>query len=153
MAWFYSARWPEIGPPYTIVRSAVRNWPGHNLFLQLHGVVGLERPITEDDRRQLRNAHVNALVEVDGKVFTGRGGMSSAGTSMHATMKADRLRRLLDALQADEDAIVAHMREQPDNIGRRVPARPEFEVIEAQSQHGYGFALREKKSGATLWLG
>ncbi len=28
MAWFYSARWPEIGPPYTTVRLEARTDQG-----------------------------------------------------------------------------------------------------------------------------
>ncbi|MFC7478040.1 hypothetical protein ACFQS7_27080 [Dankookia sp. GCM10030260] len=135
-----------------VVRIAVRNWPTRNLFSRLNGAVGLERPISEDDRKQLRNAHGNALIEIDGEVFMGRG-LSAAGTSTEATIRADRLRKCLDAYCADESMIVSAMKAQADNLKRRIPNRPTFELIEALSELGYGFALREQKSGATLWVG
>jgi hypothetical protein len=44
------------------------------------------------------------------------------------------------------------LREQPDNVGRRIPACPTFEVVDALSPLGFSFALREKKSGSLLSL-
>lgn len=134
-----------------VVRIAVRNWPVRNLFSRLNGVVGLERSISEDDRKKLRNGHVNATIEIDGEVFMGRG-LSSAGTSLEVTIMADRLLKCLDAYCADECVIVSAMKVQADNHELRIPNRPTFEVIEARSELRYGFALREQKSGATLWV-
>ena len=135
-----------------IVQIAVRNWPDRGLFLRLGGMDSLESPITPDERQAIRDARGNAPIEVDGKLYMGLNTISTAGPSSGAVAKGDDLRGRLDAYRRDEDLLVADMKAHPDNMGRRIPFRPSFEVVEAPAERGYGFGLRERKSGATLWL-
>ena len=135
-----------------IVQIAVRNWPDRGLFLRLDGMDGLECPITPGERQALRNAHGNAPIEVDGEQYMGLDTISTAGPSSGAVAKGDELLARLDGYRRDEDLLVSHMKAHPDNMGLRIPSRPSFEVIEAPAERGYGSGLRERKSGATLWL-
>jgi hypothetical protein len=136
-----------------IAKTMIRNWPDKNLLLHLNGALGLSQSISEADRQVLRSAHIAAPIEVDGKVFIGPNSMSSAGTTFRANMQVTNLLRNLDFYQKDECQLVLAMKANLENLGKTLNGRLAFELIEAQCEHGYGFAVREKKSGATLWVG
>jgi hypothetical protein len=135
-----------------IVQIAVNNWPEKNLFLELKGAQGLARSVTPDSRALRRKAGVNSPIELDGKVYMGRGGLSSAGTSFTATIKADQLLHRL-RVYAQDSQLLSHMWSISINRVLSPPRRPSFEVVEDQSGAGYGFALRERETGARLWIG
>lgn len=81
-----------------IMEIVVRDWPKEGLVHEVQGVVGLSRPISDADRRQLRRGGVNAPLEINGKVYMSASlGSTTAGTGLMATMKAQKLLRSMDA--------------------------------------------------------
>jgi hypothetical protein len=97
---------------------------------------------------------VNALVEIDGAVYMGaRGGMSSSGITGGSVRAGDQLLHLLRQYAQDEMLLLNELQRQPNNFGIMIPQSPQFTLDVAALPEGYGFAIREMKSGATLWLG
>jgi hypothetical protein len=135
-----------------LVRIAVTNWPDHGLFLQVNGVPGPHPPIAAEAREATRRKRKNTLIEIDGAVYAAPDGISSAGVSINATLGSDLIQANLEAYSKDEDLLVAHMKARPENMGRSIPARPSFNVVEASEEQGYGFGIRERTSGATIWV-
>lgn len=132
-----------------IVRIAIGNWPDLELFLELKGILGAARSYTEHELQKLRQAGITSFAEVDGRIFVGRGMISTAGTGINSVRAADRL---LEAIEKCEEASVRD----PGRITRLLtaarvtpPAHPEFEFIFLED----GYGVREKKTGAIIDLG
>lgn len=135
-----------------LVRIAVGNWPGDGLFLPLNGIPVPESATTANDRSAARAKRGNVPVEVDGRLYMAPNAISAAGISLKAVWQADRISDALDAFGADRELLVVRMEAQPENFGLRLPTRPCFQVVEGPLERGYGFGIRERASGATLWL-
>lgn len=136
-----------------LVQTAVRNWPGASLFLEIHGDYGpdLTDPL---DRTILRGNGGNAFIEVDGRTWMpATGGIVSAQTSLQVTRLADWLLDRLRVYGGDRAALLHDMRVAPDNAGLHLPRKPAFRLVMASSQHCFGFAIQEQSCGATLWVG
>lgn len=80
----------------SIMEIAIRNWPDAGIAYELKSVLGLERSVDDVDRKQLRNAGINVPLEIGGKVYMSPQGLSSAGTSIRAAMRAQQIRRDID---------------------------------------------------------
>jgi hypothetical protein len=89
------SHWPErayIGFPFACSPDP-KAAPGQK-------ILGLAKHYSEDDRNVLRKAGVNALVEIDGKVYKPVGGITTAGTSIRASLTADQVIRATERLEA-----------------------------------------------------
>lgn len=131
-----------------IVRIAVSNWPNLNFFVELKGAVPATGVgITEAEHQRLRRAGITALVELNGRMFTRPGGLSSAGTSYDANRAASDLLGRVAAFSrslSDTQGTAARLR----RAGVTPPSEPDFEFV--LLQHGYG--VREKSTGALIKL-
>jgi hypothetical protein len=75
-----------------IFANMIRNWPNAGLAHCAEWVIGLSQHPSDEERLRLRTAGVNALLEVDGKVYSPRGfGLTTAGTPMQATRQVNAL--------------------------------------------------------------
>ncbi len=71
-----------------IFATLVRNWPGSGLVHEMRGIVGISPRPTDEERRQLRNAGVASIMEIDGKVYVPGGfSITTAGTPTEATRR------------------------------------------------------------------
>jgi len=75
-----------------ILEIMAREWPQAFLLHELKApsgqkILGLAKHYSEDDRNILRKAGINALVEIDGKVYKPAGGLTTAGTSIRASLR------------------------------------------------------------------
>lgn len=87
-----------------ILRIVVNNWPDEGLVLESRYAIGLSQTFDDEDRLQLRNAGINALLEIDGRVYSpGSIGMTVAGGPMTATMEANGLAWALDDWRSNYD--------------------------------------------------
>lgn len=127
----------------------VREWPDAGLVRQIHGVLSLSGGVSEQDYKTLRGKHANALIEVDGKVYSSANGLTAAGTSISATMLADQLIDLAMSAQR-------HFLENPDflrNCMRSNGVDPpdvldlHFTIFEAG-----GVGVIERETGASFRL-
>jgi len=84
-----------------LIKILHRNWPAAIANFKLNGVPSLAHSISNQDIAKLRKAGVKIIVEVEpGVVYAPiGGGYSAAGTSMAATMQADKYRRVVRALE------------------------------------------------------
>jgi hypothetical protein len=73
-----------------VLRIAVRQWPEAKLLERARTIVGLPESPTDRDLVELRDNGVTTLVEIDHNVYLPRG-ITTAGTSLTATARADRL--------------------------------------------------------------
>jgi hypothetical protein len=88
----------------------VANWPEDGLVHELRGVVGLSQQYSDDDRRALRNAGINMMMEIDGKVFApGPLGQTIAGTPLGVTRAVQALMWELGAWRKDFDGCLAQV--------------------------------------------
>jgi hypothetical protein len=74
-----------------IVRAAIKNWPDAHLFPELVGVLPSNKQFDASEHAELHKAGITIPLELDGKVYTPPGIMSTAGTNFHATKSAARL--------------------------------------------------------------
>jgi hypothetical protein len=87
-----------------LVEIAVRNWPDAGLFLKSDTAIGTTSSWTDEERRDLRRAHINeVLIEVDGSFYGPPGlGLTAAGGSFAAARRAmaymEQLRQLRENL-------------------------------------------------------
>jgi hypothetical protein len=72
-----------------------RNWPDHGVIHPVRGTIGLSQHFSEAQGLRLRHAAVNQFVELPEGVFLPRGGMNLTGTSMTASIKANRVVHVL----------------------------------------------------------
>jgi len=134
-----------------LVQIAIENWPEDQLFRELKGIIGLRggKPYTSDERKKLRSAGLFSVIQIGNRVFSPAGGISSAGTSSHASILSNRIMRTLKQFEKqvnnDPSPIIALIREH----GGHPSDVPEFEF----SLFPGGFGVVEKTSGTAIGLG
>jgi len=126
-----------------VIQVMVREWPDAGRVHEIKGE-GLSHPLSEQDRKILRSKHVFAAFEIDGKNYMPAAGLTSAGTSIRATLSEATVLR---TVRWFED----HMRESPDYIATTLaengvvpPQNPDFH-FEFFPNGGYGIV--EKQTG------
>ncbi|WKN40526.1 hypothetical protein [Tunicatimonas pelagia] len=94
-----------------IIRIIHNNWPDSIEPYRLTDVIGLEYPPTDHDIKELRNAHINSLVELDqGIVYIPLGGgLASSGFSNEAVGITRRYQKLINKIES-------HLKENIDSI-------------------------------------
>jgi hypothetical protein len=133
-----------------LVRIAVENWPGDQLFLEIKGARGdREKPYSPEERRQLRSAGLASFVQIGERLFSRPGGITTAGTSTQASIWSGHIMRTLDnfeeQVKKDPSQILALIRQH----GAKPSNPPEFKFALFQD----GFGVIEKMSGAGIGLG
>jgi hypothetical protein len=81
------------------IQVIVREWPGKELVGEMYGL-GLEAPLSAQERETLRNKHINAYVEVDGKLYMPSSGLSTSGVATQHVIAADRIMYEISAFRA-----------------------------------------------------
>jgi len=71
------------------------------LLLVCRALVGLEFPISEQQRTELRKVHIMPFVEIDGAVYAASGGVMLSGVSSQHARASNRLLR--QARQIEEE--------------------------------------------------
>lgn len=132
----------------SIMEIVARQWPDAGILFEMKGVLGLERSVSADDRKELRDAGINVPLEIDGKVYVSPCGITTAGTSTNATMRAIQVRR-------DVDAFCVAVEENPTYLvgmilkaGRMPPT--DYDLQFAFLEYGYG--VLESRSGVLIRL-
>lgn len=131
-----------------IVRIAVGNWPGLDFFLEMKGVVGVAANFDEKEHQKLRRAGITSAVEIDGRVYVGRGMLSTAGTSYQSARAADVL---LDRIEEFERLAVdepLRVKKLLRDAGVNPPDSPDFEFVFLTD----GYGIREKTTGGLIVL-
>lgn len=138
-----------------ILEIMAREWPKARLLHELKAppgqrILGLAKSHGEDDRNVLRKAGVNVLVEIDGKVYKPAGGMTTAGTSIRASLAADRVIRATEKLEAALHSDPRQFQRFAQDYGLNWPSSPifEFGLIEPS-----GLAFKEVSTSLALAVG
>lgn len=133
-----------------IFETMVKEWPEAGLAHEVKGVIGLAREVSEADHKTLRAGYVNTFVELGDKLYMPSRGISTAGTSITATMAADQLIDTIDEAQQ-------HLTDNPDyfsSLMRRNGIEPppaldlHFHIFD---EGGYG--VIERQTGVAWRLG
>jgi len=84
-----------------MLKTIHKNWPESIEQHRIKGVLGVERNFQDSDIKQLRNAQINTLIEVDrGVIYMGPGGgISASGDSAESVMKHLDRKRGLERLE------------------------------------------------------
>jgi hypothetical protein len=131
-----------------IVRIAVENWPNLDLFLELKGVMALDRTVDEAEHQTLRKAGITSMVEVDGRVYAGRGMLSTAGTSIQSVRAADKLLERLENFEELCASSTSAVEKLLLQAGVQPPNAPHF-VFQFLTD---GYGVRETTTGAFIVL-
>lgn len=130
-----------------LVRLVYRNWPEYLEPYRVHGVVGLERPVSAAERVTLRESNIAVPIEIDGSVFwPPGGGTTTAGTgTMAVRSKISFMKRIRGGhswLVENADRIAEHIRDH---------ARVSIDVLDVEvvPQEG-GPVFREITTGAVI---
>lgn len=83
----------------SILKIIVREWPDAGIVYEMKGAFGLSHSYDDDEHKQLRNAAINVLHEIDGKVWMRPGGITTAGSSALATRRSNHLWDCLEQFQ------------------------------------------------------
>ncbi|MFT6659564.1 hypothetical protein [Maritalea sp.] len=116
---------------------------------EMKGVVGLSPEPSEEERKQLRNVGVNSAMMIDGKAVMTLGGMSAAGTSVHATRDADRLLDAIENFENNWNMDSSTLREVCQNQGVKLPQVPDFDF---DIPEGSGPGVFERHTGTFIPL-
>jgi hypothetical protein len=133
-----------------LVHIAIETWPEEQLFLEIKGILGLRggNAYSVDDRRQLRGAGIASFIQIGDRVFMPPGGISSAGTSIQATLWSNHIIRTLkkfeEQVREDPSRIIAFVREHGGNPHES----PEFKFAIFDN----GFGVIEAQSGVPINL-
>lgn len=135
-----------------VLEIMAREWPQARLLHELiappgQKILGLARHYSEDDRNLLRKAGINALVEIDGKVYKPAGGISTAGTSIRASLAADQVIRATERLEAALVNDPQQFQKFAQDYGTMWPKNPTFEFGLLQPT---GLAFKELSTNLAL---
>lgn len=132
-----------------VIRVIVRNWPEAELVHEMKGVTGLSRTIDDDGRKTLRNALVNTMLEIDGKVYHPASGMMTSGVSIDVVMQADRMMEDFENFASRYETAPQSIISMATSSGADWPDEPEF-VVEFRPD---GYGVMEIKSAIFFRLG
>lgn len=131
-----------------LMETVVRNWPSAGILYEMKGVLGLDRTVNATDRKRLREAGINVPLEIGGKVYVSPCGLSTAGTSTNAAMRASHVRR-------DVEAFCKQIKAEPFwltglllRAGVVPPDQPDLRFLFL----GDGYGVMERRTGAVLRL-
>lgn len=135
-----------------ILEIMAREWPQARLLHEVKAppgqqILGLAKHYSEDDRNLLRKAGVNALVEIDGKVYKPAGGITGAGTSIRASLAADEVIRATERLEAALRNDPRQFQQFAQDCGMTWPTNPTFEFGLLQPA---GLAFKELSTNLAL---
>lgn len=135
-----------------ILEVMAREWPQARLLQKLEAppgqiILGLAKHYSEDDRNALRKAGLNALVEINGKVYKPAGGITMAGTSIRASLAADQIIRATERLEAALRNSPQQFQQFAQHHGLTWPKNPTFEFGLLQP---IGMAFKELSTNLAL---
>lgn len=128
-----------------------RDWPEAIEPARAKIALRLDHALTDDERAQLRSAHVTTMSEINGKVYMPPGlGVTSAGTSLEAEMKMMRAIKFIALLEEQVHANADHYLSELARSGRKPGSSPTFHL----GFHTDGQVLiTEPTAGVSLLLG
>ncbi len=135
-----------------ILEIMAREWPQARLLHEVSAppgqkILGLAKHYSEDDRNVLRKAGVNALVEIDGKVYKPAGGITTAGTSIRASLAAGQVIQVTERLEAALGNDPGKFQRFAQDCGVTWPTSPAFEFGQLQPT---GLAFKELSTNLAL---
>lgn len=133
----------------SLLETIVLNWPDSGLVTPMQGIVGLSTTYSEQEGLELREAGVAAnMLEFQDRVWVPRDFISTAGTSMRATRRADFIlteaERLQHLIQANPRVVMDDIE---NAVGPIAIPRLRFAIYD----HDYG--ILEESKDAFLRIG
>jgi hypothetical protein len=128
----------------------VKEWPDAGLVSELKGLLPGTTPMSDDDRKVMRNVGMGAPLEMDGKVYAPIGYLTLAGTSIQTTMEVDRVLASLKWFQdrlSDNPAYIADLLRQH---GLPVPSQLDLHFVFFDTG---GYGVIETQTGLAMRLG
>ncbi|MCR6732610.1 MAG: hypothetical protein NVV83_00190 [Afipia sp.] len=132
-----------------VIATIINEWPNKGLVWELNGIQPARVPQTEDERKKLRNAHVNSHFYFNNKVYMAAGGLTTAGTSLKNTMSVQDLFRRIKAFEQTIKSDPEYLKKTAERFGSSLPPNPALR-FEFFSEGGYG--VIETQSGVRFEL-
>jgi len=126
-----------------VIETVVKEWPSRGIVHEIKGSIRLSQSYTENEHAKIRNAGLNSAIECDGKVWMTATGTTSAGTSLTATLEANkishRLREFRAAIRDDPEWIVKRIKA----MNLPVPKQTSLKFVFAEG----GYGIVEENAG------
>lgn len=126
-----------------LVRILHEEFPESGGTFVLSGITGAREGFSEKDRWQLRNSGVTTAVTVKGKFVVAGGGITSAGTALAITIKADLLLKKLDDFEKLWLSNPERVQQASAEVGIPISCQPNFSFT---IDSVYGPSIFEDKS-------
>jgi hypothetical protein len=138
-----------------VLKVLAEEWPDAGVIHELKGndrykVVGLAVKYTDAQRRKLREAGINSLVEIDGRVYMPGGGMVASGNTFRSSRAADQLMAAAEKFEKFVLENPGRMKQAFSSRGAVYPEEPQFEFYFLEPQ---GFGVLEMKTRTLMQLG
>jgi len=127
-----------------VFKTVVDEWPDHGLFWELKGVTPPKEPLTEQQRKNLRNNRYSSYFCFGDKTYMPAGGLMTNGVSMRTTMRVQQFFRKLKFFTKQIEADPTCLATAATKFGAKLPVEPNLH-FDFFSEGGYGIV--DLKSG------
>ena len=129
-----------------IIEIIHNNWPESITMNKVEGIIEMTNYYTNDEKKNLRNAHINTIVKVkDGThYFPIGGGISSSGTSLDVVYHHDFYKSILDNIEKDIKKNISFYKNEIEQVKKKVTDDLSFKLIEYQRKNV--FVLEENNN-------
>ncbi|GAA5143404.1 hypothetical protein GCM10023213_31120 [Prosthecobacter algae] len=140
---------PEVWTRQELIAILRNNWPQVLEPFRMKGVVGLSRDVSDPmERKKLRNANVNAPIQIEKDVYSNPGGgLMADGTPMRVLRAADRIIDSLEQLDRDIMAFNPDTRRRLAQAAGITESSLDYELVKASGQV---WSLRVKGSAVVV---
>lgn len=129
-----------------VIRIAVRNWPEAQIVSPLKGGLTIEHAYTDEEYRNLRNAGVTVLMEIDGVVYVPPG-QTTAGTPLSATDYSNFTMHRLHALRRQLESDPTYLDDQLNKQGVDIRSGATWFPTICEGQYGVMGNVRDSPDG------
>ena len=133
-----------------VLEVMIDEWPAAGVVHEVKGALPNPQSsrITEQQRRALTKAHIDATFEYNGKLYMPADGLTSAGTSESVTFTVNSVMRTIRGFENTMAANPDSLKAQFAQAGVTYPNQPIFEFGFRDDRPG----LMETSTGTWLWL-
>jgi hypothetical protein len=120
-----------------VFKTIIDEWPDHDLFWEIKGVLPSKEPLTEQQRKNLRSNHYNSHFSFGGKTYVPAGGLMANGISLRTTTAVQQFMRKLEFVAKQIETDPSCLAIAAARFGATLAAQPDLH-FDFFSEGGYG---------------
>jgi hypothetical protein len=120
----------------SIIRIIIHEWPNTGIVYKVPGIMASLQPHSDTDHIALRGVGINSAIEIDGNVWKARSGITTAGSSLSATMGANKLWHQLKEFLKKINSEPLWLKEIIISLGLPIPERASLKFVFYNGRYG-----------------